>query len=222
MSDGELPLGHATQGVELLNYIHTESGQTNGSSDIQDGIKIKSHSVSRRVIKQRFDTKWWVCRDEQSSTAQRSEKMRAMTVVTHCPPIISHEKTLAVTAVVESWEMYYFKNGWMGTKWRTAERWEWVPRIFRTHWFQKLLATLGCWNFVFVFAEKCKHEVQNFSRPILLITNQACSQRALLGETLSALWWQGQKINSNKLQVPISQIIKLWTWCLSCLRVRGQ
>lgn len=36
-----------------------------------------------------------------------------MKVVTHCPPIISHEKTLAVTAGVESREMYYFKMvGW--------------------------------------------------------------------------------------------------------------
>lgn len=54
MSDGELPLGHATQGVELLKYIHTESGQTYGSCDIQHGIKIKSTShktkASHKVV----------------------------------------------------------------------------------------------------------------------------------------------------------------------------
>lgn len=60
-------------------------------------------------------------------------------------------------------------------------------------------------KFLFVFEIQVKHEVENFSRHILLITNQYHSQQLLLGENVSALQWHIQRINTNKPQVPISQ-----------------
>lgn len=89
MSEGELPLGQTTQGVELLKYIYTHGVMTDQwliRYTTWNQNKISQHVSKSEKTK---SCKYWAeFRGMSRDELYRDKKKK---VETHCPPCISHE-----------------------------------------------------------------------------------------------------------------------------------